>query len=205
VIAGVIVLGAIIGGVVAATGGGGESAYQQGVDYAKAHFTGQASTTCDAFYALNSQKFQGCSVEAFALQGGPPPSVPSTTSTTAPAANIGDTLTGDNGATVQVISYGAVQQPEQYGLTPPNTTAITVKGCAGTVAASFNPYGFTLETADNSRIQPSYGVADQLNSDQVAPGDCTRGEVPFQVPVGQKVIAVLFNYAGIGYGRWTVP
>jgi hypothetical protein len=62
-------------------------------------------------------------------QSNPSSTVPSvTTPTTAPANHVGDTLTGTNGATLEVSSYGKVQQPEQYGLTPPNTTAITVKG-----------------------------------------------------------------------------
>jgi hypothetical protein len=103
-----------------------------------------------------------------------------------------------------VVSYGPVAHPEPYGLTPPNTTAIMVVGCAGTVSASLNQYGFTIETGSFTRVQPSADAADQLNYNQLAPGDCTRGDATFEVPTDQHATAVLFNYSGIGNGRWNI-
>jgi hypothetical protein len=58
--------------------------------------------------------------------------------------------------------------------------------------------------SDNSRLQPTYGATDNLHSDDVAPGDCIKGEVTFEVPVGQQPTAVLFDYSGVGHGRWTM-
>lgn len=81
--------------------------------------------------------------------------------------------------------------------------------CAGTKSLSKTGYGFTLLDADG-REYKSYDSTAQpfsptISGGNLAPGECTRGFVNFELPAGVQVVTVRWDYPG-GEGplRWTL-
>lgn len=69
-----------------------------------------------------------------------------------------------------------------------------------------NPFDWVLEMPDNTRQQASYGGAaePQLEGGDVYQGDCIRGFVSFDVPIGVRPVAVRDTAAAPPI-RWLVP
>lgn len=81
--------------------------------------------------------------------------------------------------------------------------------CAGTKPLSKTGYGFTLLDADG-REYKSYDSSAQpfsptISGGNLAPDECTRGFVNFELPAGVQVVTVRWDYPG-GEGplRWTL-
>jgi hypothetical protein len=134
------------------------------------------------------------------LQGGGSPPQATTTTSAPKGSALGATLKTPNGNSLTVYSYeqpatGLNQflQPQQ-----PNDefAAIDVQGCAGTSAASLNPFDFNLQMPDNTRREPTYGKDPALHSTDLTPGDCVRGWVTFEVPAGTRATSVVYSARG---------
>jgi hypothetical protein len=138
-------------------------------------------------------------VSIAAIGDPPPPPAP---------AKVGDRLTTEDGNTVQVFTYGPAT-PSQYASVTPGTSlvAIDVQGCvpAGGKAQSFNPLDFSLKMSDNTKADAALGDVDgQIDSSTVAPGDCVRGKVGFEVPAGKQPVSILFQPFGATALKWSI-
>jgi hypothetical protein len=138
-------------------------------------------------------------------------------------ANIGTTLTALNiGIKIEeyalpIIALGAFllffirkKMYQYYGQVPAQNEfmrpkgvmefgAIDVEGCANDDAQSFslNPFYFNLQMPDNTRSESTMPAAEpELNHTELAPGECVRGYVTFEVPQGQTPIAIYFKPMG---------
>ena len=117
---------------------------------------------------------------------------------------LGDTATFRLGDKVTVYSYTSPVQPTNPGVWTPKPgtqyAAIDVEGCTGTEPGensntmAFNPFFFSLQMPDNTRIQPTVGVVEPaLNAAELPLGECLRGNVSFEVPQGQPPSYVVLN------------
>jgi hypothetical protein len=130
--------------------------------------------------------------------------------------SIGDTAIFNYDDTVTVYSYTSPAQPANNIWTPaPGTqyAAIDVEGCAGDVEVTdaantqmtFNPFSFTLQMLDNTRLQPTVGVVEPvLVAVSLPPEDCLRGSVSFEVPQGQTPSYVIFTKPSQESARWAI-
>lgn len=132
--------------------------------------------------------------------------------TTAPAAKtVGDKVALANGDTVQVYSYTPNVAASNQFATPPAGTAfsvIDVEGCAKAANPTgvVNPFAFELQMPDNTRVDATFQTVKSpgLNASAMAPGDCIRGNVAFEVPTAAKPVAVVFGAFGTSV-KWNIP
>ncbi len=115
-------------------------------------------------------------------------------------SNVGEGVTFSSGAKVTVYSYSSpVQSNNEFSKPEAGTqfAAIDVEGCAGSQSGdenSLNPYYFSLQMPDNTRMRPTASVAEPaLPLTNLLPGGCVRGLVTFQVPQGQGPSHVHFE------------
>jgi len=135
----------------------------------------------------------------------PTTTVPPTTTT---IPHIGSTVTiiDGSGATLVLLSYGPVSAAASYFGVKPGEVEVEVKGCAGSAPISFNPLYFSLIDSESDKIQAELaGTRDQVDSAEVAPGDCVKGSVSFVLGVGLKAKALEFaTPLGSVQARWAV-
>jgi hypothetical protein len=113
----------------------------------------------------------------------------------------GETVTLPSGLAVTAHSYSPSVQSDNEFLQPEagkKFVAIDVEGCAGSGLGdgegSLNPFDFSLQMPDNTRIGPTMPVVDPaLHHADLLPGECVRGLVSFQVPKGQRPSYVRFD------------
>lgn len=137
------------------------------------------------------------------------PTEPPTTLPPAPAEfKIGEKITYDKGASVQVFSY---EQPVTGGEfdTPDAGTVyalIDVQVCAGSDTVSYNTLGFAAQMADNRRWENVFGNvrSPDLGSGDLPAGQCKRGFVTLESTAGQRPVYVVWDYSGWEQGRWKV-
>lgn len=114
--------------------------------------------------------------------------------------DVGNSAVSPSGFEVTVYSYSSPIQSDNELSKPKAGTqfaAIDVEGCAGSQSGdenSLNPFYFSLQMPDNTRLMPTASVAEPaLPLTNLLPGDCVRGLVTFQVPQGQSPSYVRFD------------
>ena len=137
------------------------------------------------------------------------PSTQAKTTSANPDLGIGDTSITASDNKLTVHSYESpIPPPDDYTKPDPGKAfaAIDVEGCANpdtNESTGLNPYDFTLQMPDNTRLEPDIGAKEPaLNDTTLTPGDCVRGWVTFQVPQGQKPKFVVFT--GSSIIKWAV-
>jgi hypothetical protein len=126
---------------------------------------------------------------------------------------MGATATFRLGDNVTVYSYTSPVQPTHPEVWQPkagtNYAAIDVERGTGTEPGpkademAFNPFFFTLQMPDNTRIQPTVGVVEPaLNATSLPLGDCVRGNVSFEVPQDTNPSYVVFENPPT---KWAIP
>lgn len=123
---------------------------------------------------------------------------------------IGYKATYDDGTTVQVFTAEPYQSPDQFEQPQTDNRFFTtdVQECAGASAknVSANPFDWTLQMPDNTRIDSGIGARKPaLNSTDLAPGDCARGWVTFETPAKVMPHFVIFATPPYLRARWIVP
>lgn len=92
---------------------------------------------------------------------------------------------------------------------PQGWTVLDAELCAGSEKIRKTGYGFTLVDADNREFK-SYDSSLQpfkptITGGDLAPGECARGYVNFQLPADAKIVAVRWEYPGDGGPlRWAL-
>lgn len=77
-----------------------------------------------------------------------------------------------------------------------------VQECAGSTSGDANPYNWSLQANDNTRVQPYLGSREPaLHSVTIGPGQCDRGWVTFEVVNSATIVKVVTDQ-GDGI-RWT--
>lgn len=124
------------------------------------------------------------------------PTVETTTTVPPPAQFVvGDRVETALGNFVTLYSYEQPVPPPEF-ITPEegNELAVAdVEACLGTTPTTdvfVNPFDFELIMPDNTRRGATFAAREPaLNDTQlVAVGDCVRGFVSFQVPIGQRPV-----------------
>lgn len=119
-------------------------------------------------------------------------------------ADRGEGIAFPSGFEVTVHSYSSPVKAEgnEYWRWKPDEgkrfAVVDVEGCAGNNLGDeeryLNPFDFSLQMPDNTRIVPTMSVVDPaLGHTDLLPGDCVRGLVTFQVPKGQRPSHVRFD------------
>lgn len=137
--------------------------------------------------------------------------LPTTTTTRPTDYAMGSTLTitpGDHKVTVYtykapVTSDNRFTQPKAGFI----FAAVDIQQCAGSGGDRFGPNRFDWELAmpDNTRLKAGSTVVEpQLGSSPLAPGDCIRGWVSFEVPTGDTPRHVVYNEVTTGGAKWRV-
>jgi hypothetical protein len=124
--------------------------------------------------------------------------------------SIGDTATFANGSSVTLYSYTSPVQSDNPLKQPQagnQFAVIDVEGCADNTEVTnesgeaqefvFNPFFFTLEMPDGTRLQRTISVVEPaLSAVNIQAGDCVRGSVTFEVPQGVTpgYVVVLIPY-----------
>ncbi len=121
--------------------------------------------------------------------------------------NVGDTASTKSGNKLTVYSYESpIPPPDEYTKPEPGKefAAIDVEGCATpSKSAGFNPFDFTLQMPDNTRLEADIAVKEPaLNDTTLTPGDCVRGWITFQTPQGERPKFIIFT--GSSIIKWTV-
>lgn len=127
--------------------------------------------------------------------------------TPAPAAknesqNIGETAKLKN-ATVTIYSLEDNAVPEDRHSHPKDGKrymVADVEGCANNNAqpnsVEMNPFYFEMQMPDNTRVKPNISEWEPaLHQQELSPGDCVRGFVTYQVPIGQAPKYIHFDMA----------
>lgn len=128
---------------------------------------------------------------------------------------VGDEVDYQGGAKITVFGY---DQPWVFDNQFAGTllkagdefVTIDAQGCIGPSAKSpldLNPFGFTLELPNHQRIQPGPGFRKPaLDATPLQLGDCARGFITFEVPVGVRAAFVRFTPPGLGTtsAKWKV-
>lgn len=133
----------------------------------------------------------------------PTPTLPAPTTTTLPKQigfKIGDKVTYESGASIQIFTY---EQGVHGGFFDPEAgmeyAVIDVEFCAGRDEVSYSTLGFGAVMADNRRYD---GLTFPVRDPDLGAGDlpagsgCVRGWVTNEVPVGQRPVAILWSYFG---------
>lgn len=120
---------------------------------------------------------------------------------------VGDTAVTAAGNEITVHSYEYVPPSDIWQPEPGfRFAAIDVEGCAAPDlegSAGLNPFDFSLQMPDNTRLETDIGVKEPtLNDTTLPPGDCVRGWVTYQVPEGQTPTSVIFTASSII--KWAV-
>jgi hypothetical protein len=138
---------------------------------------------------------------------------PSTDSPTAmPAYAIGQEAITPAGSSLTVYTY---EQPvvadSQFPSIEPDPgneyAAIQVGSCVAATAmpTSIHAFYFELQMPDDTRRRSSYPVREPaLNSTELNTGDCIRGWVSFQVPVGTRPKLIIFSVDGGASVKWAL-
>ncbi len=121
--------------------------------------------------------------------------------------NVGDTASTKSANKLTVYSYESpIPPPDEYTKPDPGKefAAIDVEGCATpSKSAGFNPFDFTLQMPDNTRLEADIEVKEPaLHDTTLTPGDCVRGWITFQTPQGERPGFVIFT--GSSIIKWTV-
>lgn len=127
------------------------------------------------------------------------------------SAAIGDIVQTKAGNTVRIYSYEAPATGGSSFETAKDGkmfAAIDVEACAGATPDSgslaMNPFNFEMQMPDNTRLQQFGGWKEPaLHSTKLAPTDCVRGWVTFEVPLNTKPAFVIFE--GSSQIKWRVP
>ena len=123
--------------------------------------------------------------------------------------NVGDTARLREGRIRVYQYYGQVPAQNEF-MRPEGGMefgAIDVEGCANDDAQRFslNPFYFNLQMPDNTRSESTMPAAEpELNHTDLAPGECVRGFVTFEVPQGQTPVAIHFRPIGGESARWNL-
>ena len=89
--------------------------------------------------------------------------------------------------------------------------AANVEGCvpAGGEATSFSPLYFSMKMSNGAKEYVQLGaVEDQIDSSDVEPGDCAKGNVGFDIPSSSKASALYFQPISLKQQtplKWTLP
>ena len=177
-----------------------------------------------AVIAIGGLTLVGCSSNDEARlaedQPDPPSSTSgSTTSTTTSGGvktfTVGERVETPHGNEIIVYSYeqpsppGEFLEPEpgfEYGVIDVEACAMSEPSDPSGVVATMDPSEYVLEMPDNTRLTASFGAAAEpsLEFTDVYQGDCVRGFVAYDVPVGQRPVVVRDTNATPPL-RWTVP
>lgn len=125
----------------------------------------------------------------------PVPPTPTPTPKTTFAPN--ETATLSDGTQINLIKFAKVTSDNMFLQPDPGNQylAIEINMCAGNAETTANPYDWTLVMSDNSRVEPTYGIAEpDLNDTPLLPGDCVHGWVTFEAP--QNLTAKEARYTG---------
>jgi hypothetical protein len=111
---------------------------------------------------------------------------------------IGDKVVAENGNTVQVFSYLQPITPPSPLMHPRTGTefaAYETEICVATEPATVNALNFVLRMPDNTRFDAGGWIAKSpdLKATTLRQGDCVRGWVSSQVPVGQRPSFIVFS------------
>ncbi len=121
---------------------------------------------------------------------------------------IGDKVTYEGGASIQIISYEQGVDGGYFDPEPGNEYAIVdVEVCAGSSEISYNEMALAAIMADNRRYSDSFGGARDpgLGSGDLSAGSgCVRGWATLEVPVGQRPVSILWSYGDFEDTRWAV-
>ena len=127
---------------------------------------------------------------------------------TSPQVAMGETATLASGDQITVYSYTSSVASNNQFLTPKSGNEFSVidaEACAGTAQMSINPFSFGLQMPDNSRVNSGISALDpSLHAASLAPGDCARGYVTFEIPQGQAPNFVLFDQSNAPPVKWSV-
>ena len=151
-----------------------------------------------------------------ALTATPPPTpAPTPAPTLAPV--VGQMITLQSGATFTVYSInrhvplGPYDSPAKPG---DAYWSVNVQQCASPTATgvtSANEFNWSLQTADNSRYQVGIGVPTVnpgFTAVELAPGQCLRGNLGYEVPLTPAPVLVVFNGYDADFNsiilRWTI-
>lgn len=130
-----------------------------------------------------------------------PTTTAETTPTTPSSHKVGDVV--DTGEGLKVTLHGWKLPAPGHGAydTPPAGSkygAADVEACAESKAGSINPFDFTLQMADNRRIEHGIGGPEPaLHHTELPPGDCARGYVTFDVPDAGTPAYLVFSGGSI--------
>lgn len=147
----------------------------------------------------------GCNAAGKVSTGSLAPSTVASPAASAPTAPktfaIGDKVETPLGNFVTL--YGVqpnVPPPDSFSAPSPGTTlyAVDVQACAGPNAASYNELYFALQMADNTKADADLlgQKSPRLGSGVLAPGQCARGWVTFDVPTGAVPTQLILNPLG---------
>jgi hypothetical protein len=132
--------------------------------------------------------------------------------TTVPVAAVGSTLNDvPPGGTTLLVSFGpGTREANTFTTAKPGTSLVVavVKVCSVTANVDMNPLNFKLILDNHNGIDVALGsVGDrQLSTGTISTGDCSQGEVPFEVPSGNRGIALEEDAGGGGarLGSWAL-
>jgi len=132
--------------------------------------------------------------------------VPATTQ--ASSYKVGDTVDTRQDLKITLHDWKLPAQGSSTYDTPPAGSkfgAADVEACARTKATSINPFRFTVQMADNRRIEHGIGgPRPSLNHTELQPDECVRGWVTFDVPdTGTPTYLVFTPYSGPGT-KWSL-
>jgi hypothetical protein len=90
-----------------------------------------------------------------------------------------------------------------------NWAVVDAELCAGTESINKTGYGFSLIDADHREYRAYDSTAQPfeptIRTGDLAPGECARGYVNYELPEGIQIVAVRWEYPGDGGPlRWAV-
>jgi len=129
---------------------------------------------------------------------------------------LGETATFRYGDTTTVYSYVSSDQSANEFIQPKagnHFAVIDVEICAGSgevigpsgnTQLSINPFQFSLQMPDNTRIEPTLLASPEpaLPAANLSAGECVRGNLGFEVPQGQTPNFVLQE--GTPSAKWAI-
>jgi hypothetical protein len=92
------------------------------------------------------------------------------------------------------VNADLTKDPDTGAAVPPDQQVISV-----------NPYDYQLMMPDNTRLQPTFGAREPaLNATDVEHGQCVRGWVSWQVPIGVRPVSIVDTKTGPPAIQWQV-